>query len=132
MTAICPSFSPLANGVFRDRGRNSLLASWGAQKLKIVLVLSSLLVASRLVLAQSTGTITGRVVDSTGGAVAGSTLTATNTGTGVNRTTVTNSDGLYTIPSLQPGIYDVKAEMTGFNPSVKNGVTLITDTALTV
>jgi hypothetical protein len=108
------------------------LASWGAQKLKIVFVLTSFLVASHLVLAQSTGTITGRVVDSTGGAVAGSTLTATNTGRGVTRTTATNSDGLYTILSLQPGIYDVKAEMTGFNPSVKNGVTLITDTALTV
>ena len=56
--------------------------------------------------------------------MAGSTLTATNTGTGVTRTTVTNSDGLYTIPSLQPGVYNVKAEMTGFAASGKKGVTL--------
>ncbi len=80
--------------------------------------------------AQSTGTINGRVTDATDAVVAGATVTVTSTTTAVARNAVTNGEGLYSIPALHPGVYDVKAEMTGFAPSVKKGVTLITDTTL--
>ena len=132
MTVVEGIFNFFVGGFSRVARGQSFWGRGGVQKLKIVLVTTFVLFASQVVLAQSTGTITGRVLDSTGGAVAGSTVTVTNTGTAITRTTVTNSDGLYTVPSLQPGIYDVKVEMTGFTASEKKGVTLVTDTSLTV
>jgi hypothetical protein len=82
--------------------------------------------------AQSTGTINGRVADPTGGVVAGANVTATNSGTGIARNTVTDSDGLYTIPALTPGMYNVKVELTGFAKAEKDNETLVTATTLTV
>jgi hypothetical protein len=90
------------------------------------------LLATSAVFAQFAGTIAGRVVDQAGAVIANATATATNTGTGLSRTTATNSDGLYSFAALQPGVYNIKIEMTGFAPSVKNGVTLVGDSTLTV
>src|SRR5882724_2363233 len=81
--------------------------------------------------AQFAGTIAGRVVDQGGAVVVSATATATNAGTGLVRTTVTNSDGLYSFAALQPGTYNVKIEMTGFAISAKNGVTLVGDSTVT-
>jgi hypothetical protein len=81
---------------------------------------------------QSTATFTGTVIDVTGAAVDGATVTATNTKTGITRNTVTNGDGLYTITALDAGSYDVKAENTGFAASVKSGVNLIVGTTITL
>src|SRR5712671_2166188 len=57
---------------------------------------------------QSTGTINGRVVDATGGVIPDVTVTATNTGTNVVRSTATNSDGIYSFAGLEPAPYDVR------------------------
>ena len=73
---------------------------------------------------QTLGTFTGEVKDSTGAAVAGATVTVRNTATNANRVVTTNNDGLYTIPALVPGIYDVKAEKTGFKVATRSGVEL--------
>src|SRR5438876_5686058 len=59
----------------------------------------------------------GIVTDPTGALVPGVTITATNTATGVNTTTLTNESGAYTFPSLQPGVYRVSAELPGFQAS---------------
>lgn len=90
------------------------------------------LMGSGTAFAQFAGTIGGRVVDQTGSVIANAAVTATNTGTGLSRTTVSNSDGLYAFAALQPGTYNVKTELAGFTPSVKSGVTLIGDSTLTV
>jgi hypothetical protein len=50
----------------------------------------------------------------------------------VTRTTKTNSDGLYSFPALAAGTYDLKAESTGFAPSTRTGINLVTDTTLTM
>ncbi len=60
--------------------------------------------------AQFAGTIAGRVADQAGAVIANATATVTNMGTGLSRTTVTNSDGLYSFAALQPGAYNVKIE----------------------
>src|SRR5215471_12457907 len=55
-----------------------------------------------------TGQITVRVSDPQGGRVAGASVTAKNTATGVETAaTTTNSDGVAIIAALQNGIYDV-------------------------
>src|SRR5258707_10647778 len=82
--------------------------------------------------AQNTGTFNGRVVDATGSVVVGATVTATNTATGVARSTVTNSDGLFIMPALNPGSYDVKAESSGFSAASKTGINLLSAATTTI
>src|SRR5712691_7841946 len=73
---------------------------------------------------QTFGEITGVVTDPAGGVVVGAAVTVTNPQTNFTRTATTNYAGNYTFPSLQPGIYNVKAEMQGFQGEVRNGVEL--------
>ncbi len=56
----------------------------------------------------------GTVTDASGGVIPGATVTATNEGTGVVSTAVTNSAGVYSFPRLLFGTYAVKAEQKGF------------------
>ena len=69
---------------------------------------------SSLLTGQTLGTVTGEVKDASGAAVAGATITARNTGTNGIRNATTNVEGLYKIPALIPGMYDIKAEKPGF------------------
>src|SRR5215831_20961925 len=64
--------------------------------------------------AQTLGTITGEVKDSTGAVVPGVTVTVTDKATNATRTTTTNAVGLFDFPALQPGNYAVKSELEGF------------------
>ena len=70
------------------------------------------------------GQVSGVVKDSTGGVMPGVTVTATNLQTQAARTTVTDGTGYYTFPNLQPGRYDVSAELQGFKKTVQSNVQL--------
>src|SRR5438093_12461737 len=59
-------------------------------------------------------TLSGAVTDASGALIPGVEITATNTGTGVVGMAVTNESGTYRFPSLQPGPYEVKATLAGF------------------
>ncbi len=82
--------------------------------------------------AQATATINGRVVDQAGAVLPGASVTITNPGTGVARDTVTNAEGLYSVPALPPGAYDIKAQLPGFATATRNGVQLIAGSTVTV
>ena len=60
------------------------------------------------------GTIEGTVADSQGGVLPGVTVIVTNTGTGLERTLVTNETGLFRALLLPLGSYRVVAELQGF------------------
>jgi hypothetical protein len=60
------------------------------------------------------GAIGGRVTDTSNAVLPGVTVTATNTATNQPTSSVTNSDGLYNLVFLTPGIYTVVAELPGF------------------
>jgi hypothetical protein len=62
------------------------------------------------------GGISGRVTDQSGGVLPGATVTATNTGTGVSRTTVTSTTGDFSLPDLALGTYSVEVNLEGFQP----------------
>ena len=62
----------------------------------------------------TTAEINGRVVDTQGGLLPGVTVTATNPETGYTRTVVTNQDGVFVLPLLPPGTYEVAMELAGF------------------
>src|SRR5271155_5461333 len=68
------------------------------------------------------GTILGTVTDSSGGAVAGATVTVKNTGTGLTRTVSTAEDGSYAVPELPIGTYSVIVTLTGFKSGVVNAL----------
>ena len=72
--------------------------------------------------AQATGALAGLVSDDSGAVVPGVTIEATNTATGQLRTTVTGTDGYYTIPQVQPGTYTVRATITGFKEVTRTGL----------
>lgn len=73
--------------------------------------------------AQATeGSILGSVVDPSGSAVVGVTVTVTNVGTNFPRTTVTNDAGEYVVSNVPLGVYSVSAEQPGFKKSVQQEV----------
>src|SRR5262245_57845323 len=92
-------------------------------------VLSVVLAASAS--AQTLGTITGEVKDSSGATIPGSTVTVTNVGTNAERTQASNEVGAFTFPAMPPGVYRVKAELEGFKMS-ENQVELHVEQTLRV
>jgi hypothetical protein len=71
-----------------------------------------------------TATIVGRVTDASGGVLPGVTVTATQQGTGVTSSSVTNTNGEYIFPGLRVGVYEVAAELQGFRRTVRANVQL--------
>ena len=71
---------------------------------------------------QTTGNITGRVTDPQGAAIPGATITAKHPSTGFTRTEVSDAEGLFRIPAVPVGIYEVSAELQGFQTIVKKDV----------
>jgi hypothetical protein len=76
-----------------------------------------------------TGSLVGKLTDTTGNAVANATVTATNADTGQARTATTNADGAYQFTALPPGNYAVKFEASGLKtlemPSAKVGAAAV-------
>lgn len=70
-------------------------------------------------------TIAGRILDSTGLAVVGATVTVTDQGSGATRTVTTNEDGRYRFIELRPGVYKIKAAATGFGAKERIDLTTV-------
>lgn len=68
------------------------------------------------------GTILGIVLDPNGAVVPDAKVTAKNVGTAIERSVVSDTFGIYTIPELQTGTYEVKVEKSGFQSSTVTGV----------
>ena len=73
---------------------------------------------------QATAQISGRITDATGAVLPGVEITATQTGTGTARMTVSNETGSYTLPSLALGPYELQAALPGFQTFVQTGIVL--------
>jgi len=66
--------------------------------------------------------IHGTVVDAGKAVLPGVTVTAINQETGQERSTVSSTEGKFTIPTLQPGNYTIKAELQGFQVTNLTGL----------
>ena len=75
------------------------------------------------------GTLSGVVVDPSGSAAAGATVTVTAQATGERRLALAASDGGFVVPSLAPGRYAVRVELIGFRPLERPGITVANRTA---
>jgi hypothetical protein len=73
---------------------------------------------------QTFGEITGAVRDPSGAVIAGANITITNVATNVTRTTASNEAGVYSLPSLPPGTYTLKADKEGFKTVSRTGIEL--------
>ena len=71
---------------------------------------------------QTTGNITGRMVDDQGAAVPGVTVTAKNAATGLTRTDTSDAEGVYRLTALPVGTYDIIAELQGFSKVENKGI----------
>jgi len=71
------------------------------------------------------GGLTGTVVDSAGLPVPGAAITAKNNATGKLYQAVTDTEGRYLIPDLDPGRYTVAAELSGFQKAEDNSVLIL-------
>ena len=69
-------------------------------------------------------TLSGTVTDTSGGVVPNAEVTAKNVSNGITRTATTNGSGLFTVPNLQPGPYEITVAAGGFNTDVRTGITL--------
>src|SRR5487761_593857 len=81
----------------------------------LILILVALCTATSALAQVSTGTILGGVTDPSGATVAGATIVVTNLATNISNTSVTNSDGLFTVPNLPAGHYQVEVSANGFS-----------------
>ena len=72
--------------------------------------------------ASSTGTIQGRVADSSGAVLPGVTVSATSPSMIGSQTQVTNENGLYRFPAVPPGTYELTFELAGFNTMKRSGI----------
>ena len=74
--------------------------------------------------AQATAQIGGTVKDQTGAVLPGVEVTATQTETGISRSTITNETGSYVLPNLATGPYRLEARLPGFRTFLQTGIVL--------
>src|SRR5437016_11680762 len=79
----------------------------------------------------TTATLSGTVVDANGAAVAGASVTLSNTATGFERKVTTNGEGSFTIPLLPPSNYTLTVDREGFaTAQVQNVILNVNDSRL--
>ena len=91
------------------------------RSLKVGLAALSLALVSTAAFAQgggATSSITGVVIDTSGGVIPGATVTASHTATAGAFIAVTQSNGTFTIPALSIGKYTVTVTLQGFKTAV--------------
>ncbi|MCS7024144.1 MAG: carboxypeptidase-like regulatory domain-containing protein [Bryobacteraceae bacterium] len=78
---------------------------------------------------QTFGSLSGTIWDQNQGAVAAATVTVTNQATAQARRVATSESGVYRVPFLTPGFYEVAVEAPGFKRTVRRDVQVQIDVA---
>jgi len=95
----------------------------------LVVALAVCLLASTHAFAQgggasSTGSINGKIADSSGGVLPGVTVSATSPSMMGVQTSVSDTGGNYRFPGLAPGTYTLTFELPGFNTLKREGIVI--------
>ncbi|PYR04039.1 MAG: hypothetical protein DMG00_24805 [Acidobacteria bacterium] len=80
----------------------------------------------------TTATLSGIVVDVSGGVVPGADVVAKQVATGVTTAAVSNAEGVFSFPALNVGTYTVTVTLQGFKTFVADGVVLTSGTGASV
>lgn len=91
----------------------------------------ALVVAAAASAFADTAMLSGRVIDKTGGALPGVTMTLANPATDAARVAVTGEGGRSTLPSLAPGRHRLDARLEGFRPVALAQLAVNVDAELT-
>lgn len=107
------------------------MRQWACRMAAALVVVVAMAVAAAA--QSSTGTITGRAVDASGGALPGVTVTISSPSMiGGPRTAVTDEQGLYRFTLLPGGVYTVTFELPGFTTLNVEGVNLNAGATMTI
>ena len=97
-----------------------------------VAVTAALILTPAETRAQASASLSGTVYDPSGGYIPNATVVLHNRGTNLDRVTSTNDVGIYVIPDIRPGDYDLKVSKQGFKAVVQSGLTLVVNQAATL
>ncbi len=103
--------------------------------MKLARLILSMVVVSGLAIngfGQSSATLSGTVTDPSGAVVPNADVKVHSLATGADREIKTDGAGLYAVPSLQPGDYQVQASAPGFSAYTVQKVTLDVAQSVTV
>ena len=92
------------------------------RKTLFVLFLILVLVALGESQVSQTGSIRGVVTDQNGEPLPGVSVTVTSPSLIGTQSTITNDKGVFRVPSLPPGVYEVKLELPGFKTLIQSGI----------
>ena len=97
-------------------------------------LISAVIFSSTISWGQSltSGGITGTVLDPSGAAVSGATITLKSRETGATQTTTSNATGAYRFSLLNPGDYSVSASSQGFQGATEHTVSVAVGQIATV
>lgn len=106
--------------------KNCLYAAVTHSVCRLLLFITLFTCSSLLAFAQqaATATMEGLITDQNAAIVPNATVTVRNINTGLERTITTDADGLYRLPLLPPGTYQISAKAAGFAENKYGQVTL--------
>ena len=90
----------------------------------LMLASACLMCLSIMVMAQTTGSISGVIKDEKGAIIPKASVTLREVTTNSSRTTASDDEGRYRFNNLPVGDYEVSVETTGFGKYVQSGITL--------
>ncbi len=106
---------------------NKIPAAFGRMAVLVLALVALVGLVSRPLVAQSSNAqLSGLVTDSTGAVIPNAEVHATNTATNVAYKATSNGAGIYVLPELLPGIYNIKVSAQGFGVLNRTGLTLST------
>jgi hypothetical protein len=114
MGIVTPDYRPLMEGRLRMSGRLCALITTGVVLLGFC--------ASAYAQGGTGSSISGSVVDSSGGVIPGAAITVKHNATGVTTESVSNAEGAFSFPGLPIGTYTVTVTLEGFKTFVVNDV----------
>ena len=89
-------------------------------------ILGGIALANGVVFGQGfSAAISGVVRDTTGAVLPGVGITVKHVESGLTRTTASNENGGYSMPSLPVGPYELTADLPGFKQQIRRGITLV-------
>jgi len=96
------------------------------------LIMAVLLMAGALFAQTPTARITGTITDSSGAIVPGAKISVLGQATGLHADATSNHNGIYNLPFLNPGRYELSVEATGFRRYVRPTLVLETGQILSL